>query len=154
MRLDNKHYTEVEILSFQARCKIDEMSYEQTVIVTTKDGETIRLLDFMGFAVTESRLGKGKKLVLCVPYIDGDITMLDSGAPRIIDNDFDETNDAPSKVTVIARVIETNSADDDLLVDAGVGEIYVIPAVPVSRFRAGDIIQFRAKRVDLLEILE
>jgi hypothetical protein len=155
MRLDNQHYTEVEILSFQARCKIDEMSYEQTVVVVTKHGDAIRLLDFMGFAVTESRLGKGKKLVLCIPYIDGDIAVLESGTPQLLENDFVRESENPSKLTLIAKIIETNVKDHDLLIDVGFGKLYLIPPDgQIERFKAGDIIKFTARRVDLLEILE
>ena len=154
MRADNKHFTEVEILSFKARCKLDGMSYEQTVEVRTNDGQVIRLFDFMGFAVNESRLGKGKRVVLCVPYIEGEIERLDSGTPQILENDFDWETDQPSRLTLIARVIEASEQDHDLLVDAGFGKLYVIPEGEFPGFRPGDIIKFTAKRVDLIEILE
>lgn len=154
MRLDDKHFTEVEILSFKSRCKLDEMSYEQTVNVRLGDGSVIRLFDFMGFAVNESRLGKGKKLVLCVPYIDGEVEKLESGEPRILESDFDWETEEASRLTLTARVLEANTEDHDLLVDAGFGEIYVLPEAGVSGFDVGDIIKFRARRLDLLEILE
>ena len=47
MHLDSEHYTELEILSFKSVCKIDSMSYEQTVNVRTSEGSIIRLFDFM-----------------------------------------------------------------------------------------------------------
>ncbi|MBI4833146.1 MAG: hypothetical protein HY801_16645 [Candidatus Lindowbacteria bacterium] len=154
MHLDNTHFAEVEILSFESHCKLDGMSYEQTVAVKTDGGTLIRLFDFMGFAVTESRLGKGKKLILCVPAIEGEIAVLESATPGVLDSDFEPANVAPSKVTLVAKVLDVNEADHDLLVDAGFGQLYVIPHENVSRFNAGDIIKFKADRVDLLEILE
>lgn len=154
MRLSNEHFAEVEILSFESHCKLDGMSYEQTVNVRTSDGTLIRLFDFMGFTVTESRLGKNKKVVLCVPYIDGEVTVLESGTPQLLESDFDRESNEPSTATLIGRVMETSSEDHDLLVDAGFGEIYVIPNGDVTEFSAGDIIKFRAQRLDLLEILE
>jgi hypothetical protein len=154
MHLSNKHFAEVEILSFNARCKLDGTSYEQTVNVRTNDGSIIRLFDFMGFAVNESRLGKGKRIVLCVPYIDGEISVLESGEPQLLENDFSEDNEEPSRLTLVARVLESNKEDNDLLVDAGLGKIYILPDADVSGIDAGDIIQFTARRVDLLEIIE
>ncbi len=154
MRLSNEHFAEVEILSFESHCKLDGMSYEQTVNVKTSAGSVIRLFDFMGFAVNESRLGKNKKVVLCVPYIDGEVAVLESGKPQLLDSDFDSESTVPSRVTLIAKVLETSSEDHDLLVDAGFGKIYVIPNGDVSEFSAGDIIKFKARRLDLLEILE
>jgi hypothetical protein len=154
MHLSNKHYAEVEILSFNARCKLDGMSYEQTVNIKTNDGSILRLFDFMGFAVNESRLGKGKRIVLCVPYIDGEIAVLESGKPRLLENDYSAENEEPSRLTLIADVVESNREDNDLLVDAGFGKIYVLPDADVSNINAGDIIQFTARRLDLLEIIE
>ncbi len=154
MRLDNDHFTEVEILSFNARCKIEDMSYEQTVNVRINGGSVIRLFDFMGFAVNESRLGKGKKLVLCVRHIDGEIITINSGTPRLVETDFEWDSESPSMVTLIAKVLETNVEDHDLLVDAGFGQLYVLPDGKVSTFKAGDLITFKAQRLDLLEILE
>lgn len=154
MRLDNKHFTEVEILSFNSHCRIESMSYEQTVNVRINDGSVIRLFDFMGFAVNESRLGKGKKLVLCVRHIDGEIAVIDSGTPRLVDTDFDWDGESPSSLTLIAEILEANVEDHDLLVDAGFGEFYVLPDGDVSAFTAGDLITFKAQRLDLLEILE
>ena len=154
MQLSNEHFAEVEILSFNARCKLDGMSYEQTVNIRTSDGSIIRLFDFMGFAVNESRLGKGKRIVLCVPYINGEITVLESGEPQLLENDFDAENEEPSRLTLTARVLEANREDNDLLVDAGFGKIYILPDADVSNVDAGDIIQFTARRLDLLEIIE
>jgi hypothetical protein len=154
MRLDNEHFTEVEILSFNSRCKMDDMSYEQTVNVRTKDGELIRLFDFMGFAVNESRLGPGKKLVLCVRHINGEIALLQSGKPHIVSNDFAWESETASRLTIVGEVVEANTEDHDLLVDVGFGEIYVLPDDEISRFTAGDTIMFKAERLDLLEILE
>ena len=154
MHLNNEHFAEVEILSFKSSCKLDGMSYEQTVNVRINEGSVIRLFDFVGFAVNESRLGKNKKLVLCVPYIDGKVAVLESGKPQLLDSDFDWENEEPSRLTLIAKVLETNREDHDLLVDVGFGEIYVIPNVAVSNFNAGDIIKFKARRLDLLEILD
>ena len=150
----NQHYTEVEILSFNSRCKIDEMSYEQTVNVRTNDGSVIRLFDFIGFAVNESRLGRNKKIVLCVRYIDGGVAVLESGTPQLVDNDFEWESEAPSRLTLIGEVREVHREDDDLLVNVGFGDIYVIPDEDVSAFNAGDVIKFKAERVDLLEIVE
>ena len=130
------------------------MSYEQTVNIRTSDGSIIRLFDFMGFAVNESRLGKGKRIVLCVPYINGEITVLESGEPQLLENDFDAENEEPSRLTLTARVLEANREDNDLLVDAGFGKIYILPDADVSNVDAGDIIQFTARRLDLLEIIE
>ena len=154
MHLDDECYTELEILSFNSRCKLDEMSYEQTVNVRTNDGSLIRLLDFMGFAVNESRLGMNKKVVLCVPYIDGEITALESGAPCLVENDFDPESENPSRLTFIAEVLEANREDHDLLIDAGFGKIYVLLDGSDSHFNAGNIISFKARRLDLLEIFE
>jgi hypothetical protein len=154
MHFNNEHFAEVEILSFTARCKLDGMSYEQTVEVRVDGGTVIRLFDFMGFAVNESRLGKNKKIVLCVPYIDGEIALLESGAPRLLENDFDWETQNPSRITMIARVLEINKEDQDMLVDAGFGKLYIIPSDDVSRFTPGDIIKFTAQRLDLIEILE
>jgi len=154
MRLDDECYTELEILSFNSRCKLDEMSYEQTVDVRTSDGAIVRLLDFMGFSVNESRLGKNKKVVLCVPYIDGEITLLEAGFPCLLENDFDPEGEAPSRLTFIAKVQEANRDDHDLLVDVGFGTIYVLPDHDKFDFKTGDIIRFKAGRLDLLEILE
>ncbi|RJP64429.1 MAG: hypothetical protein C4532_19240 [Candidatus Abyssobacteria bacterium SURF_17] len=154
MRLDDEHFTEVEILSFHARCKLDGMSYEQLVTVRLNDGLVLRLFDFMGFAVNESRLGKNKRIVLCVRHIDGEITVLDTGRPGLLESDFDSKIEEPSKMTLVAKVLETNKEDHDLLVDASFGALYVIPDADVSRFKAGDIIKFKAERLDLIEILE
>lgn len=154
MSISNKHFAEVEILSFNARCKLDGMSYEQTVNIRTSDGSLIRLFDFMGFAVNESRLGKGKRIVLCVPYIDGEMAVLESGEPRLLENDFREDSEEPSRPTLIARVVEANREDNDLLVDAGFGKLYVLLDDDVFGIEAGDLIQFTARRVDLLEIIE
>lgn len=154
MRIDNEHFTEVEILSFNAKCKIDEMSYEQTVNIRTNEGTVIKLLDFMGFAVTEERLGKGKRIVLCIPYVDGEISILDSGEPGLVECNFEWESDTPSRVTVIARVLESSKEDHDLLVDAGFGKIYIIPDEDVSIFKIGDIIKLSTDRLDLIEILE
>ena len=154
MHLNNEHFAEVEILSFKSRCKLDEMSYEQTVNVRINEGAVIRLFDFMGFAVNESRLGKNKKVVLCVPYIDGKVAVLESGKPQIVESDFDWESEDPSRLTLIAEVLETNNEDHDMLVDAGFGEIYVLPEKDVSDFKVGDIIKFKAERLDLIEIFE
>jgi hypothetical protein len=154
MQLSNKHFAEVEILSFNARCKLDGMSYEQTVNIRTNDGSIIRLFDFMGFAVNESRLGEGKRIVLCVPYIDGEISVLESGEPRLLKNDFDSNNEEPSRLTLVAKVLEANREDNDLLVDAGFGKLYILPDTDVSAVNAGDLVQFTARRLDLLEIIE
>lgn len=154
MQLSNEHFAEVEILSFNARCKLDGMSYEQTVNIKTNDGSIIRLFDFMGFAVNESRLGPGKRIVLCVPYIDGEITVLESGEPQLLENDFDAENEEPSRLALTAKVLEANREDNDLLVDAGFGKIYILPDADISNVDAGDIIQFTARRLDLLEIIE
>ncbi|GAB4350395.1 MAG: hypothetical protein Kow0099_33900 [Candidatus Abyssubacteria bacterium] len=154
MHFNNEHFAEVEILSFTARCKLDGMSYEQTVEVRLADGLILRLFDFMGFAVNESRLGKHKKIVLCVPYIDGEVAILESGTPQVVQTDFDWGTQEPSMVTMIARILDTSNEDQDLLVDVGFGELYVIPSSDVSRFKVGDIIEFTARRVDLIEILE
>lgn len=154
MRLSDEHFAEVEILSFNSRCKLDGMSYEQTVNVRTNEGSVIRLFDFMGFAVNESRLGKGKKVVLCVPSIDGDMVVLESGTPGLLENDFDWDSDEPSRVTLIARVLEIDREDRDLLVDAGFGEVHVIAEGAVADFNEGDIVKFKADRLDLIEILE
>lgn len=154
MHLSNEHFAEVEILSFKSRCKLDEMSYEQTVNVRTNEGSVIRLFDFMGFAVNESRLGKNKRLILCVPYIDGQISVLESGRPQLLESNFDWESEDPSQLTLIAKILEVNSEDHDLLVDAGIGEIYVLLESDAYNFKTGDIIQFKARRLDLLEILE
>jgi hypothetical protein len=154
MHLSNRHFAEVEILSFNARCKLDGMSYEQTVNIRTNNGSIIRLFDFMGFAVNESRLGKNKRIVLCVPYVDGEMVVLDSGEPQLLENDFSADNEEPSRLTLVAKVLETNREDNDLLVDAGFGKIYILPDADVSSINTGDIIQFTARRLDLLEIIE
>ena len=154
MHLSNEHFAEVEILAFRARCKLDGMSYEQTVDVRTNDGSLIRLFDFMGFAVNESRLGKNKKVILCIPYIDGDIAVLDSGKPQLLESDFDPKSDAPSRLTLSAKVLEVNSDDHDILVDAGFGIIYVLWDTDQITLNAGDVIKFMTPRLDLLEILD
>ncbi|MBI5118109.1 hypothetical protein HZA56_16665 [Candidatus Poribacteria bacterium] len=130
------------------------MSYEQTVEVRTSDGALIRLFDFMGFAVTESRLGKNKKIILCVPFIDGQVAVLESGKVGLLDIESDPVSEEPSAVTMIAKILEVNERDHDLLVNAGVGDLYVIPDGDVSAFKVGDIVKFKAQRLDLLEILE
>jgi hypothetical protein len=153
MHLSNEHFAEVEILSFRSRCKIDEMSYEQTVDVRTNKGSYIRLFDFMGFVVNESRLGK-KKVILCVPYIDGEIEVLQSREPQLLESNFGQENDDPSEATVIAKVLDINREDQDMLVDAGFGEMYVLMDADKYVLNAGDVIKFRAHRLDLLEILD
>ncbi len=154
MHLEGNHFVEVEIISFESHCKLDGESYEQTVNVRTCDGDLIRLFDFMGFAVNESRLGKGKKIVLCVPYIEGDVTLLESGEPGPVGNDFDPQSVTPTKLTLIACILEADAEDQGLLVDVGFGELYVIADTGISELDEGDVIRFRASRLDLLEILE
>ena len=99
-------------------------------------------------------MGKNKKIVLSVRHIDGDVTVLGSGEPRLLDTDVDWEGGDPSKVTLVARVLETNRGDHDLLVDAGFGSMYFIPDLDVSNLKPGDIIRFRAHRLDLIEILD
>jgi len=154
MHLSNEQFTEVEIISFNSRCKLDGMSYEQTVNVRTGEGSVFRLFDFMGFAVNESRLGKNKKIVLCVRYIEGEVAVLESGDPQLLDNDFEWESEDPSRLMLIGKVLENNSEDYGLLVDVGFGKIFVIPDEDVSAFSECDIIKFKAQRLDLLEILE
>lgn len=154
MLLSNEHFAVVEILSFQSYCRLEDMSYEQMVNVRIDGGSIIRLFDFLGFAVNESRLGEGKKVVLCVCYIDGKITVLERGEPGLLESDFDPQNEAPSKLTLAARILGIDEKDHELLVDAGFGKIYVLPDEDVSGFNTGDIIRFKADRLDLIEIME
>ena len=154
MYLEGNHFVEVEIISFESHCKLDGESYEQTVNVRTRDGDLIRLFDFMGFAVNESRLGKGKRVVLCAPYIDGDVSLLESAEPGPVDNDFDPHSVTPTKLTLVARIVEADSEDQGLLVDVGFGELYVIADTGICELREDALIQFTASRLDLLEILE